>query len=99
MPTYEYKCKKCNEVYEFFQNMTDEKKTMCPDCKTNSLKKMIGRGAGIIFKGSGFYETDYKAKEKKQQEQKPKTEKEGKSNKTKTENSQNNNKKPAGEAV
>jgi putative FmdB family regulatory protein len=59
MPTYEYKCKKCNGTFEFFQSMKDEPLKFCPKCK-GELKRLIGAGAPPIFKGSGFYETDYK---------------------------------------
>ncbi|MCJ8328814.1 MAG: zinc ribbon domain-containing protein [Lentisphaeria bacterium] len=61
MPTYEYKCKTCDHRLEAFQSMTDDRLTDCPDCG-GPLKRLIGSGAGIIFKGSGFYETDYKRK-------------------------------------
>ncbi|MCK9555611.1 zinc ribbon domain-containing protein [bacterium] len=61
MPTYEYKCKKCGHEFELFQKMSDPAVKDCPKCKTgNSVVKIIGSGSGIIFKGSGFYETDYK---------------------------------------
>ena len=61
MPTYDYKCNECGYSFEFFQKMTDESLTECPECK-GKVKRLIGAGAGIIFKGSGFYETDYKKK-------------------------------------
>ncbi len=59
MPTYEYKCLKCNYVFEEFQKMTDAPLTKCPKCK-GKVKRLIGAGLAPIFKGSGFYETDYK---------------------------------------
>ena len=62
MPTYEYECPTCG-TYELFQKMSDKPKRKCPTCKSK-VKRLIGSGAGIIFKGSGFYETDYKRKEK-----------------------------------
>ncbi len=61
MPTYEYECGKCNHRFEHFQKMTDEPLKSCPKCK-GPLHRLIGTGGGIIFKGSGFYETDYKKK-------------------------------------
>lgn len=61
MPTYDYKCLDCGYIFEEFQNMTDEPLTECPKCK-GKLKRLIGSGAGPIFKGSGFYHTDYKMK-------------------------------------
>ena len=62
MPTYDYVCQKCEKEFEVFQSMNDERLTDCPeeDCD-GSVKRKIGTGAGIIFKGSGFYETDYRS--------------------------------------
>ena len=64
MPTYEYKCAKCGNIFEQFQSMTAEPVKKCPKCK-GAVKRLIGKGAGIIFKGSGFYATDYRKKPKK----------------------------------
>lgn len=61
MPTYEYICKVCGHEFEQFQSMKDDPLTTCPECRKNSLKRKIGTGAGIIFKGSGFYCTDYRS--------------------------------------
>ena len=61
MPTYEYKCVNCGHKFEMFQSMTAAPLSDCPKCNlASSLKRLIGRGSGIIFKGSGFYQTDYK---------------------------------------
>lgn len=60
MPTYEYECKKCG-TFDFFQNMSDKALAKCPTCK-GKVKRLLGAGAGIIFKGTGFYCTDYKKK-------------------------------------
>jgi putative FmdB family regulatory protein len=62
MPTYEYACSKCGHAFEKFQSMRDEPLKKCPKCKRQSLKRLVGGGAGLIFKGSGFYITDYKNK-------------------------------------
>lgn len=59
MPNYDYKCQKCGHVFEEFQNMTDEPLKECPECG-GKVKRLIGAGSGLIFKGSGFYITDYK---------------------------------------
>ncbi len=59
MPTYEYKCNKCGYVFELFQTMSADPVKICPKCK-GEVKRLIGPGAGPIFKGSGFYQTDYK---------------------------------------
>ena len=75
MPTYEYECQKCGHRFDEFQSMTAKPLVRCPVCK-GKLKKLIGAGAGFLFKGSGFYTTDYRSS--KYQEQKkgdaPKTE-------------------------
>ncbi|HEU5079543.1 MAG TPA: zinc ribbon domain-containing protein [Opitutaceae bacterium] len=63
MPTYEYACAACGKDFELFQSIKDDPIKTCPLCgKTGEVRRKIGRGAGIIFKGSGFYETDYKRK-------------------------------------
>lgn len=59
MPTYDYKCLKCGHQFEVFQTMTEKQLLNCPECG-GELKRLIGAGAGPIFKGSGFYQTDYK---------------------------------------
>jgi putative FmdB family regulatory protein len=59
MPTYEYECLSCGYHFEIFQMMTDEPVKTCPKCKKR-LRRIIGTGSGIIFKGSGFYATDYR---------------------------------------
>ncbi len=64
MPNYEYKCKDCGELFEIFQRMTEEPLRVCQGCG-GSLRRLFGTGAGIIFKGSGFYETDYRKDEYK----------------------------------
>lgn len=61
MPTYEYKCTNCNYTFELFQTMSAKPLKECPKCK-GEVKRLIGTGAGAIFKGSGFYQTDYKNK-------------------------------------
>ena len=61
MPTYEYECKSCHHEFDVFQNMSDDVLKRCPECKKDSLFRKIGTGAGIIFKGQGFYETDYRS--------------------------------------
>lgn len=60
MPTYEYACTKCGHEMEAFQSMKDEALTKCPACRKSGLKRKVGGGAGLIFKGTGFYITDYK---------------------------------------
>lgn len=60
MPTYDYVCSSCGGELEYFQSMLDAPLTRCPTCPDGTLRRKIGMGAGIIFKGSGFYQTDYK---------------------------------------
>ena len=64
MPTYEYVCEAakggCGHKFEEFQSFKDEALTLCPKCKQEALRRLFGTGAGIIFKGSGFYATDYR---------------------------------------
>jgi putative FmdB family regulatory protein len=62
MPTYEYLCPKCGFAFEQFQSMNDAPLKKCPKCKKAGVKRLIGGGAGLIFKGTGFYITDYKNK-------------------------------------
>ena len=61
MPTYDYVCRDCSHEFELFQAMTDPIKRKCPECKKLRLDRLIGTGACVIFKGSGFYETDYRS--------------------------------------
>ena len=61
MPTYDYECQKCKHIFEVFQSMADKRLEKCPKCG-GKVKRLISGGAGVIFKGSGFYETDYKKK-------------------------------------
>ncbi|MHC5035757.1 MAG: FmdB family zinc ribbon protein [Planctomycetota bacterium] len=66
MPTYDYECRKCGHQFEEFQNITAKPLKKCPICKKLSLERLIGAGAGVIFRGSGFYVTDYRSKEYKE---------------------------------
>lgn len=61
MPTYDYRCNACRHEFELFQSMKDSPKRKCPECGKNALERLIGLGGGIIFKGGGFYETDYRS--------------------------------------
>ena len=60
MPTYDYECEACGHAFELFQSMTDPIRKKCPECGKLKLIRLIGAGGGLIFKGSGFYITDYK---------------------------------------
>ncbi|MBN1916844.1 MAG: zinc ribbon domain-containing protein [Verrucomicrobia bacterium] len=61
MPTYDYECQRCKHTFEAFQSMTEKPLSKCPECG-GRVRRLIGAGAGIIFKGSGFYATDYRSK-------------------------------------
>ena len=64
MPTYDYQCTLCGHTFEKFQSMSDKPLKTCPKCK-GKVERLLGAGAGIIFKGSGFYATDHRSKEYK----------------------------------
>ena len=66
MPTYEYECSKCGHEFEAFQSMTAGALKKCPACGKLSLKRLIGTGGAILFKGSGFYATDYRSENYRQ---------------------------------
>lgn len=61
MPTYDYLCKACGHTLELFQSMSESPRRKCPECGKLKLQRQIGMGAGVVFKGSGFYETDYRS--------------------------------------
>jgi putative FmdB family regulatory protein len=61
MPTYDYVCDACEHQFELFHSMKDEPKRKCPKCGRQKLRRLIGPGAAIVFKGSGFYQTDYRS--------------------------------------
>ena len=75
MPTYDYQCDACDHTFEEFQLMSEKPLKKCPQCKKPKLRRLIGTGAAIIFKGSGFYQTDYRSdsykKAAKAEESKP----------------------------
>jgi putative FmdB family regulatory protein len=61
MPTYEYECDACGHNFDEFQSMSEEPLKKCPQCGKKKLRRVFGTGAAILFKGSGFYETDYRS--------------------------------------
>ncbi len=73
MPTYDYRCGDCSHTFEHFQMMSDEPLTVCPECG-GQVRRLLGGGSGIIFKGSGFYVTDNRKGTKKSEEPAKKTE-------------------------
>jgi putative FmdB family regulatory protein len=67
MPTYEYECDACGHEFELFQSITDSVKRKCPECGKLKLRRLFGTGGAIMFKGSGFYQTDYRSESYKKQ--------------------------------
>jgi len=61
MPTYDYECDACQHTWELFQRITEDPVKACPECKKKKARRLFGTGAAIMFKGSGFYETDYRS--------------------------------------
>lgn len=74
MPTYDYACQACGHAFEHFQPMGDKLLRKCPECGKLKLERLIGSGAGIVFRGTGFYETDYKRKAGKPESASPSSE-------------------------
>jgi putative FmdB family regulatory protein len=61
MPTYDYQCDACDHKFELYQGINDPKKKKCPECGRLKLRRLLGTGAAVVFKGSGFYQTDYRS--------------------------------------
>ena len=61
MPTYDYECDACGHAFELFQSISEPVKRKCPACKKQKLRRLFGTGAAVMFKGSGFYQTDYRS--------------------------------------
>lgn len=93
MPTYDYECTRCGHVYEKFHAISDEPEKVCPECG-GPVKRLIGTGAGIIFKGGGFYITDYRSKEYKEKA-KSETSSSAPAGEKKTDSGGSSEKKPA----
>ena len=77
MPTYDYECDACGHTFELFQSITAPVKKKCPECNKLKLRRLFGTGAAVVFKGSGFYQTDYRSESYKKaaaKDKKPPTE-------------------------
>jgi len=93
MPTYDYRCNACGHEFELFQPMSANPKKKCPECGKLKLERLIGAGAGVIFKGGGFYETDYRSDSyKKGAEAAKKAKENGSSDKKKSDKKSDNGK-------
>ncbi len=77
MPTYDYKCNACSHTFEYFQTMNDAPLEICPQCEGN-VRRLVSGGSGLIFKGSGFYLTDYAKKDSSNSKTEAKPKKEAK---------------------
>ena len=103
MPTYEYRCAACEHEFELFQPMSEGSRRKCPECGKMKLIRLIGTGAAVIFKGSGFYQTDYRSESYKKAAEKDKKGVDGKSDAKKKagdkkEKAEAPSKNPSGEA-
>ena len=101
MPTYDYECDACGHSFELFQSITDSVKRKCPACGEQKLRRLFGTGGAIVFKGSGFYQTDYRSdsykkqakEDKKAREDKKPSESKSSDGKPEPSKSKTNNKK------
>lgn len=84
MPTYDYECDACSHTFELFQTITESHKKKCPACGKLKLRRLIGSGAAVVFKGSGFYQTDYRSESYKKGAEKAKQAEDAKSEKKKS---------------
>lgn len=97
MPTYEYECTKCGHRFELFQKMSDPPRKRCPKCR-GRVRRLLGTGAGMLFKGSGFYTTDYRSESYKQQHKKESGASPKKSDEPKPAPKRKSESKPAGKS-
>lgn len=86
MPTYDYECNACGHTFELFQSISEPVKKSCPECGKPKLRRLFGTGAAVVFKGSGFYQTDYRSESYKKAAEKDKSASESKTEKTDTKN-------------
>ena len=92
MPTYDYQCDACDHEFELFQSISEPIKRKCPACKKQKLRRLFGTGAAVVFKGSGFYQTDYRSESYKKGAEKDKKSNE----KPKEKSADNSTKKTSG---
>jgi putative FmdB family regulatory protein len=87
MPTYDYECDACEHKFELFQGINDAVQTKCPECGKKKLRRLFGTGGAIVFKGSGFYQTDYRSESYKKGAKAEKSSSESKSTESKSSDS------------
>jgi putative FmdB family regulatory protein len=85
MPTYDYECDACGHEFELFQGINDPVQRKCPDCGKLKLRRLFGTGAAVVFKGSGFYQTDYRSESYKKAAEKDKPSSDSEKSKSKSE--------------
>jgi putative FmdB family regulatory protein len=95
MPTYDYECQACNHTLEVFQGINEPVLTKCPACGKKKLQRQFGTGAAIVFKGSGFYQTDYRSESYKKAAKSDQSSGESKSSESKSAESKSSESKPA----
>ncbi len=95
MPTYDYECDSCSHTFELFQGINDPVQTKCPECGKKKLRRLFGTGGAIVFKGSGFYQTDYRSDSYKKGASADKSASEPKSSESKSSDSKPAESKPA----
>lgn len=93
MPTYDYQCDACGHEFELFQSISDPVKRKCPECSKLKLRRLFGTGAAVVFKGSGFYETDYRSESYKKAAEKDKKSSDDSSKKSDTKSEKKTEKK------
>ena len=97
MPTYDYECDGCGHTFELFQSITEDPEKKCPECGKLKLRRLFGTGAAIVFKGSGFHQTDYRSDSYKRGAEKEKKAKEKSEEKSSGDKSSKSDKsKPSG---
>ena len=94
MPTYDYECDGCGHRFELFQPISEEPKKKCPQCKKSRLRRLFGTGAALMFKGSGFYQTDYRSESYKKASEADKKSTTGDSSAAKSDSASKSESKP-----
>src|SRR6185369_342669 len=98
MPTYDYECDACGHTFELFQGINDPLQKKCPECGKLKLRRLFGTGAAVVFKGSGFYQTDYRSESYKKAADKDKASASGSSEKSEAKSETKSESKPTATA-